>query len=108
MKIDNLLPLGSVVYLEEGQVPIMIVLRHPILKIEDESYYFDYAGVNHIIGLEPEKITYFNQNNIDRIVFEGYKSEYESQIKRGLAEWVEAHPEVSKGEVDEINKLLKK
>lgn len=31
MSNHKLLPLGSVVYLEEGTIPVMIVLRQPVL-----------------------------------------------------------------------------
>ena len=91
---NNLLPLGSVVYLQEGSIPVMVVLRRPILNIEEQSYYFDYAGVNQIIGLEPDKISYFNQENISKIVFEGYINEYEERVQQGLLKWEEKNNQV--------------
>lgn len=36
MKNQTLLPIGSVVYLSEGIVPLMIVARQPILRITNE------------------------------------------------------------------------
>ena len=103
---NNLLPLGSVVYLQEGSIPVMIVLRRPILNMGDQSYYFDYAGVNQIIGLEPDKISYFNQENISKIVFEGYINEYEERVQQGLLKWEERYPEIPKGDIDKINAIL--
>ena len=106
MSNNNLLPLGTVVYLNEGTVPLMIVLRRPVLNIDDKSIYFDYAAINQIIGLEPDKISYFNHENIDKIIFEGYAGKYEERLQEGYINWLEEHPEVEKGDVDKLNGLL--
>ena len=106
MKTNKLLTLGSVVYLEGGAIPVMIVLRHPIFSIKEELCYFDYAGVNQLIGLEPEKITYFNHEDISEVVFKGYASENEERIQKGLSEWIKEHPEIPKADVDKINLAL--
>lgn len=106
MSSYKLLPLGSVVYLEEGTIPVMIVLRQPVLNIRDEFYYLDYAGINQIVGLEPEKITYFNHEDISNVIFEGYVGEQEERIQQALAEWVLRHPKIPKGKVGKINLLL--
>ncbi|MDB8615412.1 DUF4176 domain-containing protein [Streptococcus parasanguinis] len=106
MKKNKLLTLGSVVYLEGGTIPVMIVLRHPIFNIKEKMCYFDYAAVNQLTGLEPDKITYFNHEDISEVVFEGYVSENEKRIQKGLAEWIKEHPEIPKGDVDQINLVL--
>ncbi|MFS8952957.1 DUF4176 domain-containing protein [Streptococcus oralis subsp. tigurinus] len=106
MSNHKLLPLGSVVYLEEGTIPVMIVLRQPVLNVQDKFYYLDYAAINQIVGLEPEKITYFNHEDISNIIFEGYVSEQEERIQQALAEWVQKHPEIPKGSVESIHDLL--
>ena len=95
MKKNKLLTLGSVVYLEGGTIPVMIVLRHPIFNIKEK-----------MCGLEPDKITYFNHEDISEVVFEGYVSENEKRIQKGLAEWIKEHPEIPKGDVDQINLVL--
>ncbi|KXT77445.1 hypothetical protein STRDD11_02629 [Streptococcus sp. DD11] len=40
------------------------------------------------------------------MVFEGYASENEERIQKGLSEWIREHPEIPKGDVDKINLAL--
>ena len=34
--------------------------------------YFGYSGAAYPVGLNPEQIFYFNQEDIDKVVFHGY------------------------------------
>ena len=67
-----MLPIGSIVYLNEGTNKLMIVSRGAILEEEETPILFDYAGCFYPQGLDIENLFYFNQENIDEVVFEGY------------------------------------
>lgn len=54
MNSNKLLPMGTVVYLNGGKLELMIVSRQPILNMDGTEVYFDYAGISHILGLDPK------------------------------------------------------
>lgn len=93
----ELLPLGTVVYMKEGKIPVMIVMRQPIIDYQDQICYFDYAGINQVLGLDPNQIFYFNEENIRKVVYEGYRGESDSEILVALNEWVEKNTDIPKG-----------
>ncbi|MGV3029846.1 DUF4176 domain-containing protein [Streptococcus suis] len=99
MELTKLLPMGTVVYLNGGKLEVMIVSRQPILNLDGNDVYFDYAGISQILGLDPEQIVYFNQENIKKVIFEGYESDNEERLQEAFAEWRDNHPEIPKGKV---------
>ncbi|HEM2824863.1 DUF4176 domain-containing protein [Streptococcus suis] len=99
MELTKLLPMGTVVYLNGGKLEVMIVSRQPILKLDGHEVYFDYAGISQILGLDPEQIVYFNQENIKKVIFKGYESDNEERLQEAFVEWRENHPEIPKGKV---------
>lgn len=102
MKNQTLLPIGSVVYLSEGIVPLMIVARQPIIRINNEECYLDYAAVNQVTGLiNLEEFAYFNAEDISSVIYEGYKGENEDRILTALCEWREENKHIPKGKVSE-------
>lgn len=50
----ELLPLGSVVYLEGATSKLMIVGRGPIFESNGQNVYSDYVGVMYPEGINPE------------------------------------------------------
>ncbi|WP_413488496.1 DUF4176 domain-containing protein [Carnobacterium divergens] len=105
MKTTNMLPLGSVVYLQEGVIPLMIVSRQPLLNLNNEVYYLDYAAVNQITGLtNTEEIAYFNNEDISSVLSEGYLGDNEERVLFALQEWREKNKDIPKGKVIELNK----
>lgn len=105
MKTTNMLPLGSVVYLQEGVIPLMIVSRQPLLNLNNEVYYLDYAAVNQITGLtNTEEIAYFNNEDISSVLSEGYLGDNEERVLFALQEWRKKNKDIPKGKVIELNK----
>ena len=100
MNSNKLLTMGTVVYLNGGKLEIMIVSRQPILNMDGTEVYFDYAGISHILGLDPKQIVYFNRENISEIVFTGYESENEDRLQDAFEEWRDNNPEIPKGKVE--------
>lgn len=85
-----MLPIGSIVYLNEGTHKIMIMNRAPILpseESEDEGIWYDYSGCFYPQGLDPNNVFYFNNENIDKVVFEGFKDEEEERFQELFQNW---------------------
>ncbi|MGG5341238.1 DUF4176 domain-containing protein [Enterococcus sp. AZ192] len=73
--------LGTIVYLKEGRTKVMIINRGPIVEKEGMSFLYDYAGCVYPLGMNPEQVLYFNDDNIDKVIFEGYRDEDEERFE---------------------------
>ncbi|MBE5801775.1 MAG: DUF4176 domain-containing protein [Clostridiales bacterium] len=75
MKIEGLLPVGSVVMLKEGTHRVMIIGYCQRLVNEPEKLY-DYVGCLFPEGfLNAERNFLFNREQIDQVFHFGYQSE---------------------------------
>lgn len=101
--IERLLPLGSVVYLKEGIIPVLILTRQPIVNLNDDICYMDYAGINQMTG-STDEVAYFNHEDISNVIFKGYIGENEERTLEALSEWKRQNKEVPKGSVSELKK----
>lgn len=81
------LPLGSIIYLDEATAKLMIVGRGPIFESDGDNVYSDYVGVIYPEGINPEDAIFFNHENIEKIVFEGYKDEEEERFMEVYKDW---------------------
>lgn len=96
-----MLPIGSIVYLKEGTSKLMILNRGPILETDGENKMFDYSGCFYPQGLDPDNVFYFNHENIDEIVFEGFQDEEEQRFRKLFNNWkVENKDSYVEGKVD--------
>ncbi len=69
----EILPIGSVVVLEDSNIKFMIVALKVILK---DNKIFDYAAVRIPKGFESnDKLFMFNSKKISKVIFEGYKDD---------------------------------
>lgn len=82
-----MLPIGSIVYLKEGTNKLMILNRGPIIELDGTKTLFDYSGCFYPQGLVPENVFYFNHENIDEVVFEGFKDSEEDRFQKLFHEW---------------------
>ncbi|WP_449354444.1 DUF4176 domain-containing protein [Virgibacillus natechei] len=96
-----MLSIGSIVYLKEGTSKLMILNRAPILPSEEtEGIWYDYSGCSYPQGLDPNNVFYFNEENIDKVVFEGYKDEEEERFQEIYNDRMkEIKTTIKKGEV---------
>lgn len=95
--------IGTVVYLNEGNKKVMILNRGPIMEKNGKQYLFDYSGCVYPIGLVPEQILYFNEENIDKVVFEGYSDEEETRFQELYNNWIAGNSEkICKGNVSDL------
>ncbi|EKJ3581593.1 DUF4176 domain-containing protein [Enterococcus faecalis] len=88
-KEEKLLPIGSIVLLEEGLQKLMIVGRGTIYTDQQtgKDTFADYMAVLYPTGLNPETTIFFNHENIDKVVFEGYSDEEETRFMEVYNEW---------------------
>ena len=82
MNNKKLLPLGSIIYLQEGT-------RGVIFDDEEtgEQVFADYMGVLYPLGLQTESTIFFQHENIDKVVFEGYSDEEEDRFLEIYNTW---------------------
>ncbi len=104
MKENEYLPLGSVVVLTDGVQELMIVSRGINVQMDGEVFFFDYGGVLYPDGLLSDKMAYFNNSGIDRVLFRGYDDEKSKVISDNIRKYVENNPGLNRGNPEEINK----
>ena len=88
-----LLPLGSIVYLADGNQKVVIIGRGMIVNQEGADVVFDYTGSFFPDGLNPEEIYYFNEEDIDEVIFEGYRNDEEERYAKLYLQWLEENKE---------------
>lgn len=83
-KSNELLPLGSIVYLEEGTRKLVIVGRGVIFEDEesDGQVFADYMGVLYPIGLQTESTIFFNMKILIKLFLE------DIQMRRKIVLWI--------------------
>ena len=85
MRIKDLLPIGSIVLLKEGEKRLMIdgIMQSDVSRKHKE---YDYVGILYPEGHIGDEFQYlFNHEDIDKIVFRGYEDEERMQFLEKLA-----------------------
>ncbi|MBS2967596.1 DUF4176 domain-containing protein [Metabacillus sp. KIGAM252] len=86
-KMENLLPIGSIVILEGGNIKLMIYGRKQILVTDDDrnGQLFDYLSAPYPEGYVSQEYTYvFNHENIAEVVFKGHIDSEEEEFQKVL------------------------
>lgn len=82
--------LGTIVYLAEGNKKIMIIGRGVVYRddVEEKDMFVDYMGCAYPEGIDPSDTIFFNHENIDKVIFEGYDDEDdEARFKELYEKW---------------------
>ncbi|MBC2360651.1 DUF4176 domain-containing protein [Listeria welshimeri] len=74
----DILPIGSIVKLYNGDIKLMIINRVPLYNQKGQIGYFDYSGCMYPNGKVEEQVYFFNEENIEQIFYEGYIDEEEA------------------------------
>ena len=86
MNIKELLPIGSVVLLKEGQKKLMIFgVKQMDSEVREE---YDYIGVMYPegnVGVEGQYL--FNHESIDQVFFRGYENEERDAFMQALEQY---------------------
>lgn len=100
-KIDYL-PLGSVVYLHEGNKKLIIIARGLVAKNGDGHIFFDYGGVPYPEGLMDDQMAYFQHDGIKKVVFKGYTDLDDEATVEKINDYAAAHPDIPRGNIKEL------
>jgi hypothetical protein len=92
--MDNLLPIGSVVYTKDKEHMIVIVGYGG----KGSKDIYDYIGFPYPFGfLGKDKILLFNKTNVTEVLFESYKNEEYEEVTKDVSKIIEkARQEASK------------
>lgn len=82
--MKDFLALGSIVVLKGGTDKIMIISRAMVVKLDNKKGYIEYGGCRYPQGMIDDKIIYFNGENIQETVFEGYRDEQEKWMNNNI------------------------
>ncbi len=98
MKIENLLPIGSVVRLTDAKKKVVIMGIMPVKHMPDgEDIIYDYLGVPYPEGyMTQETGLLFNHDKIDEIIFEGYANEERKLFMQTIQQIVDVTDKVVK------------
>lgn len=108
MKEVNYLPLGTIIIAKgEAKRKVMIIARGMLIDIEGSMRLFDYGGCLYPEGFFGDRVLYFNDEDIEDILFKGYSDEDDKNKIEQIKKWVEEH-DIEKGNVTELKKLLEK
>lgn len=67
----------------------MIVNRGPLLPSDNgEQVMYDYTGCLYPEGLDANNVFYFNDTNIDKVVFKGFINEEEERFQEIYDDWM--------------------
>ena len=102
MEDSKILPLGSIVYLKEGNKKVMIIARGLVTKSGDGFIYFDYGGVPYPEGMVDDQLAYFQADAITKVIFEGFSDYDEEATAERIKAFVANHPEIPHGNVEEL------
>ena len=102
------LPVGSVVYLKNGTIKIVVLGNSPL----DDGKYYDYVGGEYPIGLKPDQVYFFNEDNIEEVLFEGYRDETCERYLNAIEHW-QGELKIPKANVEEeakhqVNEVVEK
>ena len=88
-----LLPVGSIVYLKGGTLKVIVIARGQLvqLKKDEKPTFFNYLGCLYPQGFDVENTYYFNQEDIEEVLFTGYQDEEERRYIKVLEEWKDTH-----------------
>ncbi|GAB2022767.1 DUF4176 domain-containing protein [Pseudolactococcus yaeyamensis] len=98
---ENILPLGTVVTLKNGDgSKLMIIARASIVIEEEKEAYYDYASVLIPQGMiTPETVYFFNRENVEEVVFKGFQ-DYDEQEYEAEYDDMIANSKIPKGNIE--------
>lgn len=100
------LPLGTVVLLKGGAKKMLIIGRGLGVPKGDKTYFFDYAAALYPEGMTSDQVTYFNHENISKVVFEGYSDVDDENIAESINKFLDETEGVLKGDVSTWNEQV--
>lgn len=97
-KDKYILPIGTVVSLQEGDVFLMIVGRAQLFNQDGVIGYFDYSATLYPQGLDGnQEFIFFNKEDVKEVIFEGFRNDQEIDFAENYEKNIEAtdYPKLS-------------
>ncbi|MBP1046054.1 DUF4176 domain-containing protein [Enterococcus sp. BWM-S5] len=83
----KILPIGSIIQLsKEKEQLLMVTSRFPLYNKQGEIGYFDYAGCLYPQGQTSQENFFFNTEDIEKVLFEGFINETEKALQLRIHE----------------------
>ncbi|MDC7292704.1 MULTISPECIES: DUF4176 domain-containing protein [unclassified Butyrivibrio] len=79
--MEKLYPIGTIVRLKKGQVDIMITGVCPLYNDNGTIGYYDYSACLYPHGQTDQNSLFFNEEDIDEVLFTGYEDEHFEKYK---------------------------
>lgn len=95
MNINELLPIGSVVLLKDGQKKVMVIgVKQTDLESNEE---YDYLSVIYPEGfISDDTMFFFNHESIDKVFFTGYEDDERKDFIGRLTDFYNSQNDSSK------------
>lgn len=100
MEKVEFLPLGSVVYLNNGTKKLLIIARGLLMNAGEEMAFFDYGGVPYPEGLEGDEMAYFQHESIKKVVFKGFEDDDNEMTIEKINNYIVSHPDLKRGSAE--------
>lgn len=78
--MEKILPIGSIVKLKNGTQKIMIINRGALFNNGGTIGYFDYSACLYPFGQTDQRVHFFNEEDIEKVIFTGYSDEEEENF----------------------------
>ncbi len=78
----EMLTLGSIVVLKHGSQPVVIISRGPMYNDHGNIGYFEYGACPYPNGYMGGDVLFFNGEDIDKVLFEGYRDALEDEFQK--------------------------
>ena len=102
MKETTMLPLGSIIILKGNTKKMMIISRVIAVPVKGNIYRFDYGACLYPEGLVGDSLIYFNDEDIFKVVQEGYSDDDNDLMLENIAAVID-QTDIPKGNVAELN-----
>ena len=87
--LERYLPLGSIVVLNGSVKKMMITARGLMAPVGEENKVFDYGGIFYPEGVMGDKMAFFNQKYIYKVVFQGYSDADDDAMNDNIKNWLQ-------------------
>ena len=86
--LDRYLPLGSIVLVKGNVKKLMIVARGVLTGNDSNKKIYNYGAVLYPEGLIDERLIFFNNSDIFKVVAEGYSDSDDEIMNENIKNWI--------------------
>ena len=87
--MEKIYPIGTIVKLKTGVAKVMIIGICPLYNDNGTIGYFDYSACLYPLGQTDQNSIFFNEEDIEEVVFMGYEDETYEKFKALVPKQIE-------------------